>query len=129
MYIYESHMGGLYSTENQLTIEEQHCDCCGDYDWYVCEVNSDTPIEEVVKIIMLRCGICLCEWVDNCNLDCHNCGLHFFSGGYVKESIQEILSEFYSEKEITDCFDELTKRMMSKGPKTEEEWESMFGED
>ena len=57
MYIYESHMGGLYSANKKLSTEELHCDGCGDFDWFVYEVNDNTPIEEVVKMIEIRCGI------------------------------------------------------------------------
>lgn len=127
MYIYENHMGGLYSANKKLSTEELHCDGCGDFDWFVCEVDADTPIEETVKMIEIRCGVNLCEWVENCNSDCQDCSLYFFSGGYCKEEVHDILTEFYSEEEINRYFEELVKKRISEGPMTEEEYEKIFG--
>lgn len=33
MYIYESHHGGLYITDEQLDYEDTYCETCGDSDW------------------------------------------------------------------------------------------------
>lgn len=126
MYIYESHMGGLYSTEEQLSIDQQRCDCCGDYNSLVCEVNSDTSIQEVVKMIEIRCGVNLCEWIEDCNFDCKDCGLHLFSGGYCKEEVHDLLSELYSEEEIDQYFGQLTEKLISEGPKEEKEYEEIL---
>ncbi len=35
MYIYEDHMGGLYTSDRSLSYEERHCETCGDTDWLV----------------------------------------------------------------------------------------------
>ena len=35
MYIYEGHMGGFYSSEEELDYDELYCESCGD---------SDTPL-------------------------------------------------------------------------------------
>lgn len=35
MYIYESHMGGLYITDDVLDYEDCYCEECGDSDWLV----------------------------------------------------------------------------------------------
>ena len=35
MYIYESHMGGLYTSDEPLDYEDLYCDRCGDSDWLV----------------------------------------------------------------------------------------------
>lgn len=35
MYIYEDHMGGLYTSDRELSYEERHCEQCGDTDWSV----------------------------------------------------------------------------------------------
>lgn len=32
-YIYESHLGGLYESDEQLEYEELYCEECGDSDW------------------------------------------------------------------------------------------------
>ena len=35
MYIYESHMGGLYTSDEPLDYEDLYCEECGDSDWLV----------------------------------------------------------------------------------------------
>lgn len=35
MYVYESHMGGLFVSESELSFEECYCETCGDLDWLV----------------------------------------------------------------------------------------------
>jgi hypothetical protein len=35
MYIYESHLGSLYTSDRELSYEETHCEQCGDSDWLV----------------------------------------------------------------------------------------------
>lgn len=43
MYLYQSHMGGLYCSDYLQSIEETYCEQCGDYDWYL--GNYDSAIE------------------------------------------------------------------------------------
>ena len=33
MYIYECHMGGLYTSDEPLDYEDLYCEECGDSDW------------------------------------------------------------------------------------------------
>lgn len=40
MYLYESHMGGIYLTEEEMPDESLRCDVCHDYDWFLGNVNS-----------------------------------------------------------------------------------------
>lgn len=35
MYIYESHMGGLYVYDDELDFEDLYCEECGDSDWLI----------------------------------------------------------------------------------------------
>ena len=35
MYIYESHMGGLYTSDEPLDYEDLYCEECGDSDWLI----------------------------------------------------------------------------------------------
>ena len=35
MYIYEDHMGGLYTSDRELSYDEVHCVICGDTDWFI----------------------------------------------------------------------------------------------
>lgn len=32
MYIYESHMGDLYISNEELSLDDEYCPVCGDYD-------------------------------------------------------------------------------------------------
>lgn len=35
MYIYEDHLGGLYTSDYMLSYEETYCEQCGDSDWLI----------------------------------------------------------------------------------------------
>lgn len=35
MWIYEHHLGGLYTSDRELSWEDTYCEQCGDCDWLV----------------------------------------------------------------------------------------------
>ena len=35
MYIYESHLGGLYTSDEYLNYDDLYCEQCGDSDWLI----------------------------------------------------------------------------------------------
>ena len=35
MYIYESHLGGLYTSDEYLDYDDLYCEQCGDSDWLI----------------------------------------------------------------------------------------------
>lgn len=35
MYIYESHMGGLFTSDEEIDDDFLYCDQCGDWDWLI----------------------------------------------------------------------------------------------
>lgn len=35
MYIYEGHMGSLYTSDYELDYEDLYCEQCGDSDWLI----------------------------------------------------------------------------------------------
>ena len=35
MYIYESHMGSLFVSDDELDYEQTYCETCGDSDWLI----------------------------------------------------------------------------------------------
>ena len=35
MYIYESHLGGLYTSNEYLDYDDLYCEQCGDSDWLI----------------------------------------------------------------------------------------------
>ena len=43
MYIYEGHLGHLYTSDRPLSYEETYCETCGDSDWLIgyAETKSD----------------------------------------------------------------------------------------
>ena len=47
-YIYESHMGGLYTSEYLLPWDYLYCETCGDSDW---EMGLATNREEAKRMI------------------------------------------------------------------------------
>lgn len=40
MFLYESHLGGFYSTDKPLNNEDLYCETCGDYDWEIGEYEN-----------------------------------------------------------------------------------------
>lgn len=40
LYIYSSHLGGIYTTEYPLSDEETYCESCGDWDMELCFVTN-----------------------------------------------------------------------------------------
>lgn len=40
MYFYESHMGGIYSSNERIDEKDLYCEQCGDSDWYYGNFDS-----------------------------------------------------------------------------------------
>ena len=49
MYIYESHMGGLYTSDDPLDYEDLYCEECGDSDWLVGYANTREEAWNLLK--------------------------------------------------------------------------------
>ena len=49
MYIYESHMGGLYTSDRVLEYEEIYCEQCGDTDWLIGYAESKEDAWNLLK--------------------------------------------------------------------------------
>ena len=45
---YESCLGAIYSTDHKKTIEETHCDQCGDCDYYIGQYKTES---EAIKAL------------------------------------------------------------------------------
>ena len=54
-YLYESHLGGLYTSDDYIDIDELHCEECGDSDWLLGQFDS---IEEFWNLIEDQVDIC-----------------------------------------------------------------------
>lgn len=51
MYIYEGHMGGLYTSIEELDPEFLYCETCGDSDWLLGEADTREEAWEILKDI------------------------------------------------------------------------------
>jgi len=49
MYIYESHMGGLYTSDYPLNYEQTYCETCGDSDWLIGYAETREEAWEILK--------------------------------------------------------------------------------
>lgn len=96
-YIYESHLGGYYASEDYIPSNDLYCESCGDSDWLCGEYNTFRQfLEEKAS-----------------NIDCNDGW-----GGYLLESVIEDIGWAFDDKlaydeakEIvlanrTDCDDE-----------------------
>lgn len=44
MYLYESHLGGYYTSEDEIPYEDLYCETCGDSDQYLCSGTEEEII-------------------------------------------------------------------------------------
>ena len=49
MFVYESHMGGFFVSEEELSYEECSCEVCGDSDWFIGEAETKEEAREIIK--------------------------------------------------------------------------------
>ena len=49
LHVYESHMGGYFTTEEELTTEQEYCDQCGDNDWYLGAVDTQEEAAQLYE--------------------------------------------------------------------------------
>ena len=74
-YLYESHLGGLYTSEEYL--DDLYCETCGDSDWLIGTFSTINEFWDLIE--------------DKCNIEC--------SGGY---SLQYVYPIIVSEFELPD---------------------------
>ena len=48
MYLYESHLGGLYLAEEQFSFDDLYCDVCGDSDLCLGSVETFNDIMDII---------------------------------------------------------------------------------
>ena len=48
MFVYESHMGGFFVSDEELSYEECSCEVCGDMDWLLGKAETK---EEAIYLI------------------------------------------------------------------------------
>ena len=49
IYIYESHLGGLYISDEELSLDETYCEACGDSDWLGCVADNWMDVAEYLR--------------------------------------------------------------------------------
>ena len=49
MYIYEDHLGGLYTSVHELSYEETYCEQCRDSDWLIGYAANRADAWELLK--------------------------------------------------------------------------------
>lgn len=49
MNIYESHLGGLFATEEDLDHDSLYCHTCGDYDQFLCFASNGEELRSYLK--------------------------------------------------------------------------------
>lgn len=49
MYIYQSHMGELYTSDDELDYEQTYCETCGDSDWLIGYAETREEAWELLK--------------------------------------------------------------------------------
>lgn len=49
IYIYESHLGGLYISDEELSLDETYCETCGDCDWLGCAAENWMDVAKYLR--------------------------------------------------------------------------------
>lgn len=52
MYWYASHLGGIYSSDYEISDEDLYCDQCGDYDEYLGQFETEEEAYEEYRRYM-----------------------------------------------------------------------------
>lgn len=53
-YLYESHLGGIYITDNMLDRDKLYCEDCGDSDWLI---GSFETVKDFWNLVKDECDI------------------------------------------------------------------------
>lgn len=100
MYIYENHLGVLYTTNKKIDWENLYCEVCGDMDWPIGYASTRAEAWDLLKGGTDTFDESLCEGCphdgdDNyCDYECENYARH---GIWSYDFIQEFLNENWSE--------------------------------
>lgn len=100
MYIYESHMGGLYASDTYLDYKDLYCEECGDHDWYIGRAFTRAEAWELLKDDTSTFDPTLCKGCehdgddDYCNYECEN---YKHYGGWNYDYVMKFLEENWEE--------------------------------
>ena len=79
MYIYEGHMGGLYSSDELLDYEDLYCETCGDSDTYIGYAETKEEAWNLLK--------------DDVDIDGSGGWDYEYVKGFIKANFEEDLDE------------------------------------
>lgn len=82
MYIYENHMGGLYSSEDYIDISDLYCETCGDSDECLGQFSSAKEF--------------ICFYREEIDFD----GNGGWSPQYIADFVNETFRSSFTEKDI-----------------------------
>ena len=114
MYIYVSHLGGLYTLDHELSYEERYCEECGDADWFVGYATNKEEAWELLKDDTSTFDESLCNSCihsgdyDYCDNECED---YKHSGGWSYEYVMDFINENwgnenFDESHVYDDYDE-----------------------
>lgn len=103
MYIYEGHLGGLYTSDYVLDYDDLYCETCGDSDTYIGYADTREEAWELLKDSTDTFDNSMCENCPHkddyvyCDTKCENAAR---SGGWNYEYIMQFLySNFETDNE------------------------------
>lgn len=83
-YLYESHLGGLYTSDIELDDDTLYCEQCGDSDWLI---GSFETIQDFWSLIK-----------DECDIE--------GSGGLSLQYIYHFMAETFNLPDVVECQDD-----------------------
>ena len=100
MYIYENHMGGLYTSDTFLDYDDLYCEQCGDSDWLVGYASTRAEAWELLKDETNTFDPSMCEGCSHngddeyCDFECEH---YMHSGGWNYEYVREFIETNWDE--------------------------------
>ena len=100
MYIYQGHMGSLYTSDTYLDYNELYCEECGDSDSFIGYATTRAEAWELLKDETDTFDESMCvscphfEDYDYCNDECEN---FKHSGGWDYDYVQEFINNNWDE--------------------------------
>lgn len=92
MYIYESHLGGVYARSKELSYEQLYCEQCGDSDSLIGEADT---AEEAWALLKPNDFVCLsCKDAEFCERECEKFGENYY-GMYSLEHVLTFISKTF----------------------------------
>ena len=100
MYIYEGHMGTLYTSDYILDYDDLYCEQCGDSDWLIGQAETREEAWNLLKDDTATFDETMCENCphsddyDYCDNECEN---YRHSGGWAYDYVREFINTYWDE--------------------------------